>query len=58
MRTKLFVFLMLVSIVLSACGGQAATPAPAEPQEPAALRRLPQRKRRQKPKPLQRNPQP
>jgi multiple sugar transport system substrate-binding protein len=36
MRTKLFVFLMLVSIVLSACGGQAATPAPAEPQEPAA----------------------
>ncbi len=34
MRTKLFVFLMLVSIVLSACGGQ-ATPAPAEPQQPA-----------------------
>ena len=36
MRTKLFVLLMLVSILLSACGGQAATQAPAEPQEPAA----------------------
>ena len=35
MRTKLFVLLMLVSILLSACGGQAATQAPAEPQEPA-----------------------
>jgi len=35
MRTKLFIFLMLVSVLLSACGGQAA-PAPAETQEPAA----------------------
>lgn len=36
MRTKLFVLLMLVSILLGACGGQAAPQAPAEPQEPAA----------------------
>lgn len=35
MRTKLFVFLMLVSIVLSACGST-STQAPAEPQAPAA----------------------